>query len=167
MIFIYFLLFTFYLSRLMTKPTKWALRPAKIQISLGIRPVWSESSLCAQWVAQDPRFLHANSEDFDQTGQMPRLISVFTERTCPFCWFCHKAAHVSFPEHFNRWIVAHNLHSCYFSNLYCFLFIWFFWLFFFLTIIFWHFPFTLFLLFETRLFEQHHAKMCLQGFSTR
>ena len=34
-------------------------RPGKIQISLGIRPVWSESSLCAQWVAENPRFLHA------------------------------------------------------------------------------------------------------------
>ena len=33
------------LSRLTTKPTKWHVRPAKIQINLGIRPVWSESSL--------------------------------------------------------------------------------------------------------------------------
>ena len=31
--------------RNMTKPTKWHVRPAKTQISLGIRPVWSESSL--------------------------------------------------------------------------------------------------------------------------
>ena len=30
-------------------------RPAKTQISLGICPVLSESSLCAQWVAKDPR----------------------------------------------------------------------------------------------------------------
>ena len=30
------------MSRLMTKPTKWPVRPAKTQISLGIRPVWSE-----------------------------------------------------------------------------------------------------------------------------
>ena len=30
---------------LMTKPTKWQMCPAKTQISLGIRPVWSESSL--------------------------------------------------------------------------------------------------------------------------
>ena len=36
---------------------------AKTQISLGIRPVWSEFSLCAQWVAKDPSFLHADSED--------------------------------------------------------------------------------------------------------
>ena len=36
-----------YMSRLMTKPTKWHVRPAKTQISLGIRPVWPKSSLCA------------------------------------------------------------------------------------------------------------------------
>ena len=42
--------------------------PAKTQISLCIRPVWSESSLCAQWVAKDPSFLHADSEDSDQPG---------------------------------------------------------------------------------------------------
>ena len=47
-----------------------AVHPAKTQISLGI----CQSSLCAQWVAKDPSFLHANSEDSDQTGQMPRLI---------------------------------------------------------------------------------------------
>ena len=44
-------------------------------------PVWSESSLCAQWVAKDPSFLHADSEDSDQTGRMPRLIWVFAGRT--------------------------------------------------------------------------------------
>ena len=38
--------------------------PAKTHISLGIRPVWSESSLCTQWVAKDPSFLHADSEDW-------------------------------------------------------------------------------------------------------
>ena len=53
----------------------------KTQISLGTRPVWSESSLCAQWVAKDPRFLHADSEDSDQTRRMPRLIWVFAGRT--------------------------------------------------------------------------------------
>ena len=36
-----------YMSRLVTKPTKWHVRPAKTQISLGIRPVRSESSLSA------------------------------------------------------------------------------------------------------------------------
>ena len=32
-------------SRRVTKPTKWHVRPAKTQISLGIRSVWPESSL--------------------------------------------------------------------------------------------------------------------------
>ena len=36
-----------YMSRLMTKPTKWHMLPAKTQISLGMCPVWSESSLSA------------------------------------------------------------------------------------------------------------------------
>ena len=40
--------FNWYKSRSTTKPTKWPVRPAKTQISLGIHPVWSESSLCAQ-----------------------------------------------------------------------------------------------------------------------
>ena len=53
-------------------PTKWHVRPAKTQISLGIH---SESSLCAQ--AKDPSFLHVDSEDFDQTGWMPRLVQGF------------------------------------------------------------------------------------------
>ena len=35
------------MSHLMIKPTKWHVRPAKTQISLGIRPVWSEASLSA------------------------------------------------------------------------------------------------------------------------
>ena len=30
-----------------------------------------QSSPCAQWVAKDPRFLHADSKGSDQTGQMP------------------------------------------------------------------------------------------------
>ena len=69
------------------KTNKMTVRPAKTQISLGIRPVWSESSLCAQWVAEDPVFLHADSEVSDQTGRMSRLIWVFSGRTCHFGWY--------------------------------------------------------------------------------
>ena len=64
-----------------------AVRPAKTQISLGIRLVWSESSLCARWVAKDTAFLRADSEDSDQTGRMPRLIWGFAGRTCHFIGF--------------------------------------------------------------------------------
>ena len=59
------------------KTSKMTVRPAKTQVSLGICPVWSESSLCTQWVAKAPSFLHVDSEDSDQTGRMPRLIWVF------------------------------------------------------------------------------------------
>ena len=59
-------------------------RPVKTQISLGIRPVWSETSPCAQWVAKDPSFLHADSKDW---SQMPRLIWVFAGRACHFVGF--------------------------------------------------------------------------------
>ena len=52
-----------------------------------VRPVWSESSLCAQRVAKDPSFLNADREDSDQTGRMPRLIWVFAGRTCHFVCF--------------------------------------------------------------------------------
>ena len=63
------------------KTNKETISPAKTQISLGIQPVWSESSLCAQWVAKDPTFLHADSEDSDQTGRMPRLICLHWAHT--------------------------------------------------------------------------------------
>ena len=63
------------------------MRPAKTRISLGILQVWSESSLCTQWVAKDPTFLHADSEDSDQAGRMPRLIWVFAGCTDHFVGF--------------------------------------------------------------------------------
>ena len=63
------------------KTNKVAVRPSKTQISLGIRPVCLESSLCVQWVAKDSSFLHADSEHSDQTGRMPRLIWVFAGRS--------------------------------------------------------------------------------------
>ena len=54
-----------------------------------------QSSQCAQWVAEDPMFLHAESEYSDRTGRMPRLIWV--SAGCSlfylFIFFCHSAAH--------------------------------------------------------------------------
>ena len=60
------------------------MRPAKTQISLAIGPVLSESSLCAQWVAKDLSFLHADSEAWSDWVDGP------------FCWFCHAAAQMTF-----------------------------------------------------------------------
>ena len=67
----------------MTKPTKWHVYTAKTQISLGIHPVWSESSLSA-WRKLGSLATHwAHSEDSDQTGRMPKLIWVFAGRIHP------------------------------------------------------------------------------------
>ena len=62
------------MSRLLTKPTKWHVRPAKTQISLGIRPVWSVFAVCMKkaWADLSLRWAHM-----------------------PFCWFCHEAAHIN------------------------------------------------------------------------
>ena len=62
------------------KTNKMIVRPAKTQINLGIRPVWSESSL-STWIRLGSLATHwAHSEDSDQTGRMPRLIWVFAGR---------------------------------------------------------------------------------------
>ena len=54
---------------------------AKTQISLGIRPVSSESSL-SSWINLGSLATHwMHSEDSNQTGWMPRLIWVFAGRT--------------------------------------------------------------------------------------
>ena len=57
---------------------KVAVRPANTQISLGIRPVWSETSL-STWRKLGSLATHSvHSNNSDQTGRMPRLIWVFT-----------------------------------------------------------------------------------------
>ena len=63
------------------KTNKVSVCPAKTQISLCFRPVWSESSLSA-WRKLEPLATQwAHSEDSGQTGWMPRLIWVFAGRT--------------------------------------------------------------------------------------
>ena len=75
------------MSLCMTKPTKWPVHPAKTHISLGIHPVWSESSLSA-WRKLGSLATHwVHSEDSDQTGWMPRLIWVFAGRIGHFVGF--------------------------------------------------------------------------------
>ena len=70
----------------MTKPTKWLCAQGRLR-SAWVSAQSDQSSLCAQWVAKDPGFLNADSEDSDQTGRMPRLIWVFSGRTCHFAGF--------------------------------------------------------------------------------
>ena len=47
---------------------------------MSVCPVWSEPSLCAQWLANIQAFFMRTAKT-DQTGQMPRLIWVFAGRT--------------------------------------------------------------------------------------
>ena len=72
------------LSHSMTEPTKWPLRPAKTQVSLGVHLIWLESLLPA-WRNLGPlAILRAHNDDSDQTVQMPRLIWVFAVCTGHF-----------------------------------------------------------------------------------
>ena len=96
----------------MTKPTKWSVCPAKTQISLGICPVWSESSL-STWRKLWSLATHwAHSEDSDQTGRMPRLIWVFTGHTCHFIGFVLRRLSYQF-----IWASSQKLLKTVFQNL--------------------------------------------------
>ena len=75
------------LSNYTKKPMKSPVSPAKTQISLGIRLVWSKSSLSA-WRNLGSLAIHwAHTKDYDQTGRMPRLSWVFAGRTSFFFFF--------------------------------------------------------------------------------
>ena len=56
-------------------------RPVKTPISLGIRPVWLESSLSAGRKVGSLATRWTHCEGSDQTGRIPRLIWVFAGRT--------------------------------------------------------------------------------------
>ena len=63
------------------KTNKLTVHPVKTQISLGIRPVWSESSPCTQWVAKDPSFLHTDSKDWSDWADA-QADPIFAGGTC-------------------------------------------------------------------------------------
>ena len=77
------------MSHDMTKPTKWLCAQQRL------RSAWAstqsdQSSLCTQWAAKDPSFLHANSEDSDQTGSTLTLLVLSCHGsnlslTCRYC----------------------------------------------------------------------------------
>ena len=62
--------------------TSWQNQQNDLCTQLRLRSAWAsaqsgQSSQCAQWVAEDPMFLHVESEESDQLWWMPRLIWVF------------------------------------------------------------------------------------------
>ena len=77
------------MSRDMTKPTKWHVRPAKTQISLGICPVWSESSFSA-WRTLS---IERTAKTLIRLGECPDW-SESPLGANSFCWFCRVAAQI-------------------------------------------------------------------------
>ena len=68
--------------------------PSEDLDQLGVRSVWSESLLCAQWVAKDLSFLHADSEDWSDWADAQADLSLRWAHR-PHYWFCHVAAHIT------------------------------------------------------------------------
>ena len=63
------------------KTNKMACAPSEDSDQPGHPPSLIRVFVVLQWVAKDPSFLHADSEDSDQTWRMLRLTRVFAGRT--------------------------------------------------------------------------------------
>ena len=71
------------------KTNKMSLRPAKTQISLGIRPVWSVFAVCSMG-SSAPKLSSCGQRRLGSSAQAdPSLRWAHM----PFCWFCHEATH--------------------------------------------------------------------------
>ena len=71
------------MSRSVRKRTFGHENRTKIQISVRMREIWSESSFAAFWIDKNAKFLHVDNEDSDQIARMRKLIWVIVGRTCP------------------------------------------------------------------------------------
>ena len=86
-----------------------------------------QSPCCGSVVAKDPRFLHADGEDSDQTGRLPKLIWVFTGRTGDLLvLLCCGSVVIAFErERIQTWniflLVVHISSVCFLNNIMCFL----------------------------------------------
>ena len=69
------------------KTLKMACVPCEDSDQPGHPPSLIRVSLYTQWVAQDQSFLHADSEDSDQTGRIPRAGLSLRLAHMPFCSF--------------------------------------------------------------------------------
>ena len=81
-----------YMSSSMIKQTTWSVCPAKTD-QPGHMPMIRLRCLLGETL-RSLSILTVHREDFDQTGWMPRLIWVFTERTS-YCWFRHASAQIT------------------------------------------------------------------------
>ena len=111
---------TVYMSRLVTKPTKWHVRPANSDqlghppslirvFAVRMKKAQNQNQNCYWWHVQ-MTIIHqdlwwgklvrslatnwAHDEDTDQTGRMPRLTWVFAGRTCHFVGFVMRRLYI-------------------------------------------------------------------------
>ena len=84
-------------------------RPAKTQISLGIRPVWSESSLCSQCVAKDWSFLHADSEDWSDWADAQADLSLHWGHTHFVCFVMSRLLYIQMDRN-GLQVLANSVH---------------------------------------------------------
>ena len=103
--------------------TKWLCAQWRLR-SAWASAQYDQTSLCAQWVAKDPSFLRADSEDSDQTGLMPRLIWVFAGRTLSLLLLSYRGSISSFkPKRPPLWLSkiaqfsVQQRHNCWHQNL--------------------------------------------------
>ena len=89
----------------MTKWTKWHVHPAKTWISLGIRQVWSESSLSAWRKLRSLATHWAQARTLIRLGRRPGW-SESSLGAQSFCWFCRVAA--VFTVHLKKaWVLSY------------------------------------------------------------
>ena len=86
----------------MTKPTKWHVRPAKTQISLGISPVWSVFTVRMKkaWVLSYT--LSAQRRLWSDWADAQADLSLRWAHM-QFCRFCHALAHIHRFHWFCKW----------------------------------------------------------------
>ena len=65
-----------FLSHEIRKRTFGHKHPAKIQIRLRLRAVWSEYSLGTFWIDKNAKFLHTDNGDPGQTDQRIRFLTL-------------------------------------------------------------------------------------------
>ena len=105
------------LSQRTTKPTIRLVRPAKTQINLRIRAVWSESTLivCAFYSLRVILRAKKKKKKKKKKKPLPHWVNIQTD-LC-LCRFCRVVAHFSFLNRFSQTSVIFSL-FCFCSALY-------------------------------------------------
>ena len=86
------------MSRRVTKPKKWHVRPAKPP-----GPVWSVFAVRSK-DRQGPKLSSCGQRGLWSDWADAQADLSLRRAHMPFCWFCHELAHIAFsPELFRKW----------------------------------------------------------------